>query len=429
LLELDHAAGGRPLLLADYDQSLLVLNSAALRLCRIEAGDRKAQAQGVEKDERGEPSGRLHGPAARGHLAAGVVPPVNAYVRLARMRALLADIAQRGVTEVHDIATYPCDTRPLQVNLERSYTDMALVDALQARGELPVRVGYRPPLQRVADHAALTAPHAEDDMVFPAGYKLFLDDGWYAAVPPLRHDEYRYPGASRASQLIREAESRGSAVSVHACGDLGVAEALRLLAGRPEITGEHAGPPARDQRPRPPHRIVHARTIRPRDIQLCAQQQVVIETQPWQVVGLATFLSEPGSGGADPLISPYASLIRAGVTVAFSSDRRAGSRPDLLDADPLTGIQVAMTRRWRSAPQQPEQRLSAGHAFGCATRSGAIAGGNARRRGSLRAGADADLVILDGDPWRTGRAGIARLRVLATITAGHVVHDTAGIFA
>jgi predicted amidohydrolase YtcJ len=432
--ELDDASAARPLLLADIEQSLMLLNSAAIRLCRIEPPGANARTEGVELGDSGEPTGRLRGAAAR--MAAAVVPPVNTYLKLARLRVLLADLTARGVTEVHDIASYPSQDAALTVNLERSYSDLSLIDELQARGQLPVRVGYRPPLQRVAEHDALTARHADDAMVFPAGYKLFLDDGWYGTAPGERRDEYRYPGAAQSARLIKAAQVRNAAVSIHACGDLGVAEALCLLSGHPaerrqpgqRQPGQRQPGQRRPAPGAPPHRIVHARRIRPGDIARCARLGVVIETQPWQVIGLADLYREPAFAHADSLISPYASLLGAGVTVAFSSDRRAGTRPDLLDADPLTGIQIAMTRSWDCDPQQPDQRLDADQAFACACRAGAVAAGVSGRRGAIWPGADADLVIIGGDPWRTDPAAIASLPVLATITAGQVVHDGAGLF-
>lgn len=415
LAALDEVTGDRPLALTDREDSLLVLNSAALRRCRIVGSDGKARVRGVELDDRGTPTGRLTGTAARGHLAAGVIPPVSTYVRLARLRALLADLTRRGITEVHDIATYPCEDRALPVNLERSYSDLRLIDRLQATGELPVRVGYRPPLQRVAEHEQLVRIHAGDNVVFPAGYKLFLDDGWYDVDGGTREDEFRYPGRTEAARLIRLAEEHGASVSIHACGDRGVSEAVSLL-DYPPSPG------------RPPHRIIHARRIRPADIERCAKLGVVIETQPWEIIGMAATFADPRFKEVKSLISPYQSLLAAGVTVAFSSDRRNGMRHDLRDADPLTGIQIAITRAWHCDPQQPDEQLTAEQAVSCATRAGAAAAGKASRRGEIRAGADADLVILDRDPRRTDPEQISELQVLATITAGRVVHDAAGFF-
>jgi predicted amidohydrolase YtcJ len=79
--------------------------------------------------------------------------------------------------------------------------------------------------------------------------------------------------------------------------------------------------------------------------------------------------------------------------------------------------------------QQPGQRLTTDQAFRCACQAGPAAAGAGGRRGRIRPGADADLVIIDGDPWATDPSAIAGLPVLATISAGRVVHDAAGLFA
>ncbi|MEW1717936.1 hypothetical protein [Streptomyces sp. NPDC093109] len=84
------------------------------------------------------------------------------------------------------------------VNVERSHTVLRLIDELCERGEPALRVGCRPSLRRVDEHEKLTIRHIMDDTVFFTGYKLFLDDGWFATDDPRRADEYRHPSAAEA---------------------------------------------------------------------------------------------------------------------------------------------------------------------------------------------------------------------------------------
>lgn len=390
---LDHVTGGRPLFLRSRCHSTAVLNSVALRHCGI---DRDTDHPGIERDNDGEPTGVLRGPAVWSRLAAGVVPPRNTHRALAELRSVLADIAARGITEVHDIATRPVTDSALPKNVERSHTDLALIERLRDNGELPVRVGYRLPVSRVDDHETLTV--GQDEQVFFAGYKVFLDDGWFTGGP--RVDEFRYAGFAETSRQMRIADGHGAPVSVHAIGDLGVAEALDLIASLPNRRGTEL----------PPHRLVHARVIRPADIARCAELGVVVETQPWEVTGYAT----------EGLANPYASLLAAGVRVVFGTDRRLGMRQDLRDADPLTGIQVAVTRQWDGPVRQPGERIGVAAALRCAT-----AGGEVVRPWRERPD---DLVVLDTDPRTVPADEIAGIGVLATIRGGTVVHDREGIF-
>lgn len=413
LAELDAVTGDLPLLLRSVDQSMALLNSAAMRLCRIEAGSANAEEPGVECDERGAPTGRLRGPAVWGRLAFGVPPPRDAGRRLAELRSVLHDMTARGVTEIHDIATYPRQCSTSMIDDERSFTDLRLVDALQAAGGLPLRVGYRPSLSRVGEHRELTGMHEDDPVVFFTGYKMFVDDGWDEGSGDRRHDEFRYPGREATIELVREADRHGAPVSLHAIGDLGVAEALDILAAAAHRRGSGLRP----------HRLVHARRIRGSDIRRCAELGVVIETQPWEITA-----ENPPTAGRS-LASPYREMLRTRVNIAFGSDRRLGGRADGLDADPLMAVQLAVTRRWRGQDYQPDQRLTVGEALFCATRSGAAAAAHRPSRGLIVPGSAADLVIIDRDPWTTEPERIAEINVVATISAGRVVADSEGAFS
>jgi hypothetical protein len=48
--------------------------------------------------------------------------------------------------------------------------------------------------------------------------------------------------------------------------------------------------------------------------------------------------------------------------------------------------------------------------------------------GNLAAGKQADVVVLDDDPFRVAPAEIASIPVVATMVGGRATHDTAGLF-
>lgn len=137
-----------------------------------------------------------------------------------------------------------------------------------------------------------------------------------------------------------------------------------------------------------------------------------------------------GQAGPDfaAMLSPYRSLLDAGVTVAFGSDRRLGMRTDLADCDPLLAIQIAVTRTdptWAGEPPfQEHQRLTVTEALHCAAGAGAAAIGASGRRGRVAAGYDADLVILSGDPLQTEPEKIGGLRVECIVSAGRLYWPT-----
>jgi predicted amidohydrolase YtcJ len=416
LAELDRATAGRPAFLRSADHATALVNSHALALARISSETADPPHGWIERDVDGTPTGVLRGAAAWGRLAGGVVPPRNRSRLLAELRDLLADLAARGITEVHDIGTYPREDGRAAVHEERSFTDLALIDRLAATDALTARYSFRPSLLRVDDFLSRPDNTATPLVTF-AGFKMSLDNGWYSQPPGPRIDSFRYPGESEAARLAKRAQAAGAAVSIHAMGDLGVGEALDILAR----LGPRSAPSV------PPHRIIHARRVRVEDIARCARLGVAVEVQPWEIVAQGPVLSRRGDTAWDDGISPYRSLLDADALVTFGSDRRLGLRVDQRDTDPLIAIQIAVTR---TAPDdrngttwQSGQRITLTEAVHCATTAGAAAAGAAGRRGRIAPGFDADLVALAADPWRLPAPEIATARPVLTMTAGRVVFD------
>ncbi|GAA3099780.1 putative amidohydrolase YtcJ [Kribbella aluminosa] len=404
--ELDQATDGRPLFLRSLDHSIAILNTVALQRARIDADTADPAGGRIERYDDGAPTGVLRGTAIWSRLAAGVVPPPNRARRLAELRDLLADLSARGITEVHDIATYPVEDRRTPIHLERSFTDLGLIDALA--GELPLRYSFRPSIWRVDDYTGdVTAVQTSSPLITFAGFKMSLDNGWYSEPGGPRIDSFRYPGAEEAGRLGKRADAFGAALSIHAMGDLGVAEALDVLSGLPSRAGTAL----------PPHRVIHARRVRREDVVRLAALGVAVEVQPWEIVAQGPVLAARGGDEFQSMLSPYRALLDAGVVVTIGSDRRLGLRVDQRDTDPLVAVQLAVTREGL----QPEQRITVTEALACATTSGAIAAGAGGRRGKVAVGYDADLVALGDDPRELPPERIADARPVLTMSAGRLV--------
>ena len=73
-----------------------------------------------------------------------VVPELDRHRRRGELRAALRELPRLGITEAHDIATYPGEPEPPLIRWERSWSDATLFDEV----ELPARVTVRPSLHR-----------------------------------------------------------------------------------------------------------------------------------------------------------------------------------------------------------------------------------------------------------------------------------------
>jgi predicted amidohydrolase YtcJ len=315
-VELDDASDGAPAFLVSADQSVALVNSRASDLMHL------YESLVVPDD------GRLYGGDARGMPTALVVPPPGRHRLRAELAAALAELPRHGITEAHDIATFPGEPEPPEVFWERSYTEATLFSEL----ELPVRIQIRPSLHRRHEFLGDSRIH---------GLKLFAQGG-SGRRPGVT---FRYPGREVATAWIQEAHDARIPVSVHSLRAHDVEETLSVFEGVSNVTAVR-------------HRLVHAYDLAPGHVERIARLGLTVEAQP---VG----------NDSEGIRGPWRELLDAGVPVEFSSDWRDASFAEL---DPLRGVQIAVAHG-----------LTRDEALRCYS------------RGTVQAGARADLVALDED--------------------------------
>jgi hypothetical protein len=120
-----------------------------------------------------------------------------------------------------------------------------------------------------------------------------------------------------------------------------------------------------------------------------------------------------------PRAYPIRAMLRAGLTVALSSDA-----PVVEDDDPLRGIRSAVERRDDEGHLiAPDQAISATEALYAYTMGGAIAAGDDDNRGGLTAGKWADLAVLSGNPLTTPVEALTGLVVEQTWVGGRLAYE------
>ena len=125
---------------------------------------------------------------------------------------------------------------------------------------------------------------------------------------------------------------------------------------------------------------------------------------------------------AVPRQYPFAELHRAGATLAMGSDWPVST------PDPLQAIHVAVNRwaygepgRAGSEPLLPEQALDLETAFAAYTSGSAWVNHREDTVGAIRPGLDADLAVLDRDPFTADASEIGAARVVSTWVQGRRV--------
>jgi predicted amidohydrolase YtcJ len=248
--------------------------------------------------------------------------------------------------------------------------------------------------------------------------KVFMDgvlDSWTAVMIEPYADRPGWVGEPLFTQdafdaLAVEADRRGLQIAVHAIGDGAVRSVLDGYAAARRANG------IRDSR----HRIEHIEVVHPDDIPRFAALGVLASMQPPHPPGLAGFPLEPTVSrigrGRWPLSYAWRTMKDAGAHVVFASDW------PVAPIDPILGIQAAMRRRpW--AEGDPSQSFGLMEALAGYTAEGAYAEFAERRKGRLKPGYLADLVVLSGDLEETSAEVLATIRPVTTVAGGRITYE------
>lgn len=425
---LDRIIADRPLALYCFDHHTMWANTKALEMKGLLRGKALPPGNEIVMAADGTATGELREAAAFSPVLAmtetggremlGMTtgrppsPPASAAERTAdrdTIRKGLATCASLGITSIQNM-----DGNLYQIELLQDLLDAG---ELQVRAEMPFHQipGFEPEAVReAADWKRLY----NGDMLHAGRVKLFMD-GVLESLTALMIEDYPgHPGVTGAPNFTAEkfnqiavlADSLGLQMSVHAIGDGGVRRTLDGFEAARKANGK------RDSR----HRIEHIELIDKADVPRLAELGVIASLQPIVGLGVPGNAQEPCRSRIAPEKLPFAyawqTLREAGATVAFSSDWPVSP------LNPFQGMQAAMTSQ-PLAPGLPQQRQSLMDTLDAYTRAGAICEFREDRKGMLKNGYLADVVLLDRDIETTDATEIAKLRPLMTICDGRVSYE------
>ena len=406
---LDAIEAERPLVLIAYDVHTAWANTAALEKAGLlHGGDPLPGGAEIVMGDDGLATGELFEMAAFEQLLAHIPEPDEAQ-RRKLVQDGLAYLASLGVTSVH--------------NMDGDSEQTAFYAALEDLGELTLRV-YMPynivpetPLEALAQEAAPMRTRFQSEMVRAGAVKFFMDGVYesYTAVTlngyPDQPDNYGEPIFDREhfARMATEADHLGLQIFVHACGDGAV---RRVLDGYETVRENNGG---RDSR----HRVEHIEMIHLEDAPRFAQLGVIASMQP---------LHSPLQKN-DPDVWPtrvreedwdrafaWRTMREAGATIAFGSDWPVAT------PDPILGIAAALNRQpWQPGHNSHNQTLE--EAIAGYTRDAAYAEFQEDKKGQLKVGMLADMVLLTDNIFTVPPEELAGMRVAMTVVDGRVVYE------
>ncbi|MCD2137580.1 amidohydrolase [Salinicoccus halitifaciens] len=250
------------------------------------------------------------------------------------------------------------------------------------------------------------------------GYKMFLDgspqgktawmtepyegEGDYKGYPIYHDDEVK----KYAETAIRA----GVQLLTHCNGDAASDQLLKSYGAALEASDD---PNKNALRPV----MIHCQTARDDQLDQMAELAMipsifVSHTYYWGDVHLKNFGEKRGSR-----VSPARSAFDRGLAVNFHQDS------PIVDPDMLHTIWCAVNRITRNgASIGPEQRVSVYEALQAVTINAAYAYFEEDRKGSIKEGKLADLVVLDANPLKVPKEEIKDIKVLETIKEGETIY-------
>jgi predicted amidohydrolase YtcJ len=233
-------------------------------------------------------------------------------------------------------------------------------------------------------------------------FKPFADNPESSGLAMMPYEEFE--------KMVIKADKMGFQIGVHAIGDKANFWVLNAYEKAQQVNGK------RDSR----HRIEHAQTLQESDIPRFAQLGVIASMQPTHCITDKRFYEK--RVGLERCKEAYAwrSLLNTGAMLAFGTDY------PVEPLNPMEGLYAAVTRKDRHGEEGggwfPEQKLTMVEAIKYYTWGSAYAQFMDNRKGMIKPGYLADIVITDKDLLTIPDNEIMKTKVDYTIVGGKVVY-------
>ncbi|NTG30062.1 amidohydrolase [Agrobacterium rhizogenes] len=425
---LDQIIDDRPLLLVAFDLHTAWANTVALQRADLLGGRKLPLGNEVVMGKDGLATGELREADAispvyalfegGGREMLGIwtgdepdhVTDADRDYDISLLRRGLAHCAGLGITSIQ--------------NMDGNLYQLELLDEIHRTEGLPVRVRMPfhmknfTPLSDLREKAAAWNRLYNSDMLRCDFVKLFMD-GVTESETAFFLEDYAHQQGWKGEALFSQmqfddicatASHLKLQVASHAVGDGAVRRVLNGYEHALDVAG------ARDLR----HRVEHIEVIHPDDIDRFSKIGAVASMQPIHAPSCTGVDEETAPRLIGPARFPHAfawrKLADAGAPMVFSTDW------PVAPLDPMLSISAAMTRE-PIAEGVPDQRLPLDDILRGYTLNAAWVEFMSDRKGMVREGHLADLVVLDADIEAVAAEALSTVCVTLTICDGHITFE------
>ncbi len=411
---LDKVSPENPVLLERADGHSVLVNSYVLKKSGITKDTRDPFGGEIQRDPlTGEPTGILK------DAAMDIIKFGNASITRSREEEkertwqgyLLAmkEARELGVTSIQNAGS----------------ADFEAYETLQKQGFLTSRIDIGAPL--TGDTAILRKykekekTYSKDGNWIRFGYLKAFADGSIGSSTALMFEPYTDNPSTTGlamwpyeelENMVVTADKMGFQIGIHAIGDKANNWILNAYEKAIKVNGK------RDSR----HRDEHTQTLQLSDIPRFEQLGIIPSMQPTHCISDKLYYEK--RVGFERCKGTYAwrSLLSTGAQLAFGTDYQVEP------LNPMEGLYAAVTRKDRLGEEGdgwfPEQKLTMEEAIKSYTLGSAYAQFMDDRKGMIKTGYLADIVITDRDLLTIAEDQIMKTRIDYTIVGGKIVYNS-----
>jgi predicted amidohydrolase YtcJ len=425
--DLDAVAPNNPVFLVRVDGHVAWVNSAALRLAKIDKATANPEGGEVERDSSGEATGILK-ETAQG-LIARLIPQPTKEQETKGLELALKMAREYGITSVQDNSGYETtklyreflrqNKLTVRVSEWQDFEDSveklkAQRDEFAAFKDNPLRLK----LTALKGYVDGTLGSKTAAMLAP-----FSDDAGNSGIPRRTPEEL--------TRMIVERDAAGFQIALHAIGDKANRMALEGFAkapinlidvketeekvGNSIITGLTGKPSFKR------HRVEHAQVVSPADFKRFAELGIIASMQPTHAISDKRWAES--RLGEYRVLGAYAwHLMKSyAIHVPFGTDFPVES------INPYQTIYAAVSRQDTAGEPvggwQPQEKLTIEEAIRFHTYESAYAEFSENEKGEIKTGRLADLVVHSKDLLTVSHQEILTTETVYTIFNGQIIYE------
>ncbi len=418
---IDEFTANHPCLINNYDSTLYLANTAALKAAELE----NAALPGMQLDGQKRSTGLIYKDSPALARIRAKIKPKSQQRLLSENRAALKRLAESGVVEVHDIAEAEQTARLVALHENGELTCRFWLRPDLARGEEMKKNGFKPGLHPktkqpdswlrfgalkgyidgiMGTHGALFFEPYDDQAGNCGHYRRHTSDD----------EDYKTGNMEKMYRLIQIGYEAGFVANVHAVGDKGVALMLDIYERlHNELKNSLKG-----------FRVIHAQVIRPQDFPRFKKLNVIAEVNPYHLSDDMRWMEERIGHVRCQGAYAFKSLLENGALLSFGSDWPGTSAAEY-HVHPKYLIHAAVNRTTLNGTPGggwfPEQKISMHEALKAYTINNAYAAFEDHLRGSIKTGKLADITVCDRNLLKIKPEEILQMNVDMTIVDGRIV--------